>query len=150
MKGYVLTVMLVAVVLGLSPVARAQSANVRSAIEAQGQKWDAALKKGDAAAMAALYTTDAEAFPPNADVARGRDAIQKLFQSFLDGGVAASKLTTREVGSAGDTAWETGTYEMSGKDGKPVDQGKYVVVWKRVQGQWLLHRDIWNSNLAAK
>lgn len=22
---------------------------------------------------------------------------------------------------------------------------KYVVVWKRVDGQWRLHRDIWNT-----
>jgi ketosteroid isomerase-like protein len=25
-------------------------------------------------------------------------------------------------------------------------QGRYVVVWKRVDGRWLLHRDTWNSS----
>jgi hypothetical protein len=28
-----------------------------------------------------------------------------------------------------------------------IDEGKYVVVWKRVGGQWKLHRDIWTSSV---
>lgn len=27
------------------------------------------------------------------------------------------------------------------------DRGKYCVVWKRVGGQWLLHRDIWSTSM---
>jgi len=29
------------------------------------------------------------------------------------------------------------------------DRAKYVVVWKKVGGQWLLHRDIWNTSQPA-
>jgi ketosteroid isomerase-like protein len=25
---------------------------------------------------------------------------------------------------------------------------KFVVVWKKIDGQWRLHRDIWNSRAA--
>ena len=28
---------------------------------------------------------------------------------------------------------------------KAVSEARYVVVWRRVDGAWLLHRDIWNS-----
>jgi ketosteroid isomerase-like protein len=35
---------------------------------------------------------------------------------------------------------------MATPDGKSeTARIKYVVVWKRVDGAWLLHRDIWNA-----
>ncbi|MGH9311706.1 MAG: YybH family protein [Vicinamibacterales bacterium] len=123
--------------------------NVRAAIEAANKKFVDGAAKGDAKLIATVYTTDAEAFPPNADVVRGRDAIQKLWQSVLDSGVSGVELKTREADASGDTAWESGGYTMSAKDGKVLDRGKYCVIWKRVQGQWLLHRDIWNSSVPA-
>ena len=49
--------------------------------------------------------------------------------------------------SQGNLAYEVGTYAMKTKDGKVADRGKYCVVWKRVNGRWLLHRDIWSTNL---
>ena len=59
------------------------------------------------------------------------------------------ELNTSEVESAGDLAYEVGTYAMKTKDGKVADRGKYCVVWKRVNGQWFLHRDIWSTSLPA-
>jgi hypothetical protein len=29
------------------------------------------------------------------------------------------------------------------------DDGKYLVIWKRDQGKWRLHRDIWTTNMLA-
>jgi uncharacterized protein (TIGR02246 family) len=150
MQRIVVAVAAAGALVGLSPAARAQPSSARSSIEAQNQKFSATFQKGDAAAVAALYSPDGETFPPNADVVSGRDAIQKMWQSVIDSGVASVKLTTRDAESAGDWAWESGTYELAGKDGASIDRGKYVVVWKRLQGEWHLHRDIWNSSLPAK
>ena len=61
-------VSLVAVISASAVAAGAQDAAVRAAIEAGNKKFSAAAAKGDAAAVASLYTTDAEALPPNADV----------------------------------------------------------------------------------
>jgi ketosteroid isomerase-like protein len=36
---------------------------------------------------------------------------------------------------------------MKVEGGKVVDRGKYIVIWKREQGQWKLHRDIWNTSM---
>lgn len=149
MQRIVVTIAAVAALVAFSTSAHAQAA-ARGRIEAQNQKFGAAIQKGDAAAIAALYTTDAEALPPNAEAVSGRDAIQKFWQSVIDSGIASAKLTTRDVQSAGDWAWESGEYALAGKDGAALDHGKYVVIWKRVQGQWHLHRDIWNSNQPAK
>jgi len=42
-----------------------------------------------------------------------------------------------------------GTFTLKGKGGQELDAGKYIVIWKREDGQWKLHRDIFNSSLPA-
>jgi ketosteroid isomerase-like protein len=44
---------------------------------------------------------------------------------------------------AGDTAHEVGEAILTLESG--AFTGKYVVVWKKIGGQWRLHRDIWNA-----
>jgi uncharacterized protein (TIGR02246 family) len=127
--------------------ALARQGGVRAAIDAANEKFSEGGAKGDAALLASVYTSDAEAFPPNADVVGGREAIQKMWQSVLDMGINGITLKTRDVESAGDLAYESGSYEMRTKDGNVADRGKYCVVSKRVQGQWRLHRDIWNTSM---
>jgi ketosteroid isomerase-like protein len=61
----------------------------------------------------------------------------------------AIDLTAAEVEAHGLVASEVGTFVVKVKDGTVVDRGKYVVVWKKVGGQWLLHRDIWNTSQPA-
>jgi ketosteroid isomerase-like protein len=55
-------------------------------------------------------------------------------------------LKTVEVKQSGDFATETGTWTLAGPDGKPADEGNYVVVWKKVGKGWFMWRDIWNSS----
>jgi len=146
------TVAVAAALLGNAAPLRAQRAGganaaVRAAIEASNKKFIDGVANRDAALIASTYTGDAEAYPPNSDAVKGRAALQKLWQSVLDSGIAAFELSTSEVESAGDLAYEVGTYAMKTKDGKVADRGKYCVVWKRVGGQWLLHRDIWSTSL---
>jgi ketosteroid isomerase-like protein len=146
------TVGVVLIVSGSASRAVAQragqgNAGVRAVIEAGNKKFVDGAAKHDAALIASAYTEDAEAFPPNSDKVKGRPALQKLWQSVLDSGIAAFELNTTEVEADGNLAYEVGTYAMKTKDGKVADQGKYCVVWKRVNGQWLLHRDIWTTSL---
>jgi len=56
---------------------------------------------------------------------------------------------TDEVTGNGEMLAETAHYEMYGADNKLLDKGKYVVVWKPVNGEWKLYRDIWNSSMPA-
>lgn len=139
----------VAVVALLGGPLAARQAGARAAIEAANKKFSTGAAKADAALIASVYSEDAEAYPPNAEVVRGRAAIQKLWQSVLDSGITGFELNTRDVEAAGNLAYESGTYALRTKDGKVADRGKYCVVWKRVQGRWLLHRDIWNTNMPA-
>ncbi len=136
-------------VLAMVVAAQAQPGDVRAQIDKANAAFVAAFAKGDAAAIAAMYTTDAQAFPPNSDIVRGRAAIQKLWEGAMGMGVKSVKLQATEVESHGTMAHEVGTYAMIGADGKEIDHGKYIVIWKREGTAWKLHRDIWNTNRPA-
>ena len=117
---------------------------VRDAVEAGNKAFIAAFLRGDAKAVADLYTEDAQVIAPGAPVAQGRAAIAALWQESIDSGVKDVTLTTQNVESAGDLACETGTVKLVASDGA-ASVARYVVVWKRTGGQWKLHRDIWNA-----
>jgi uncharacterized protein (TIGR02246 family) len=122
--------------------------DVQSAIESANRKWEAAVIRGDGPGVATLYTADAELLPYQSDFVSGRDAIGKFWQGAINSGIKGVSLTTVEVEGHGNTAHEVGTYELRGADGKPLDHGKYIVIWKKVAGSWKLHRDIWTSSVA--
>ena len=127
----------------------AQQTATRSAIDAGVKKWSDAVAKGDAAALSALYADDAMVFPTNSDIVRGKAAIRKFWQGFIDSGIKNVALNTLEVEVLGDTAIEVGTYASTGADGKAMDKGKYIVVWKRVGNDWKIRRDIFNTSMPA-
>ena len=52
------------------------------------------------------------------------------------------------VAGSGDLATDRGSYVLN-IDGAPEDRGKYVVVWKKVGGEWKAFQDIFNSDLPA-
>lgn len=141
------TAVLLALLAGAASVCAAQ--DVRAAIEAVDGAFCAAMNRGDAAAIAALYTSTAEVLPPGSDAVRGREAIGKIFQAGIDAGQKELALTTLEVEAHGDTAHEVGAWTAKGKDGTILDSGKYIVIWKDEGGHWRLHRHIWNSNMPS-
>jgi uncharacterized protein (TIGR02246 family) len=126
-----------------------QAQDVSAEIQALDDQFAAAFTAGDAAAVAALYTEDGLLLPPNGDFVSGREAIQTFWQSVMDMGVAEVRLTVEEAESIGDTAWEVGRATLFTAAGDTIDEAKYMIVWKRTEAGWRLHRDIWNSSLPA-
>ena len=86
--------------------------------------------------------------PPNAEIARGREAIQAVWQELFDAGLTAFAVDSLEVESAGEWAYEMGRYRLYAGDDL-ADEGKYVLVWKQEGGQWRIHRDIVNTSRPA-
>jgi uncharacterized protein (TIGR02246 family) len=131
-------------VVGIGIAGAARADGVREAIEAGNRAFVAAFLRGDAKAVSQLYSEDARVIAPGAPAASGREAIAAFWQKSIDSGVKDVRLETLEVESSGDLASETGSVRLVAKDGSP-SQARYVVVWKRVGGRWLLYRDIWNA-----
>jgi len=93
-----------------------------------------------------LYTENAKLLPPNSSILEGRAAIQAFWQAVMGMGIASAQLEIQEVDAVGDTAVEVSLFTLYTADGTVADYGKYIVVWKRVKGQWFLHRDIFNTS----
>ena len=122
---------------------------VRNAIAATNAKFLEAFRQGDAAGLAATYTSNGQALPTNSDIIEGKTALQGFWQAALDMGLKSGTLDTIELDDCGDTVIEVGKYTLQVAGGQTVDEGKYLVVWKQEGGQWKWHRDIWNSSLPA-
>jgi uncharacterized protein (TIGR02246 family) len=134
-------------IVGLTVPAAAD--DVRQAIEQVNSQVMAAFKAGDAAAIASLYSDTAKMLPPDATEIAGREAIQELWQSWLDDGLKDLTLEAIEVEASGDLAYEIGSFSMQApaeNNTMMTATGNYVVVWKRgADGNWRLHVDTWND-----
>lgn len=123
------------------------SRNIGAEIASANELFMKAFKRGDAASLAEMYTTDGQLLPQNNDFVKGRDAIQAFWQGLMDGGVKESRMEIIDVELVCDTALEVSRYMLFDGRGQEIDRGKYIVIWKQVDGQWKLHRDIYNSSM---
>jgi len=120
----------------------AQRDPARAAIAAQSASFTAALEKGDAAEAARLFSAEARLSVPGiGGVLDGREAIEKFWQGALSGGMKSLTLTTRDLEGSGDLRIETGTYSAFGANHGELGRGEYLLVWKREDGAWKIHRD---------
>ncbi len=126
-----------------------KSNDILNTIAAANDKFMENFKSGDAASLAALYTEDGQVLPPNSDFVTGHEAIQAFWQALMDMGIREAKLEILEVESHGDTAIEVSKFTLLGEGKQMLNEGKYIVVWKQDQGQWKMHRDIFNTSMPA-
>jgi uncharacterized protein (TIGR02246 family) len=126
-----------------------KTAELREQIAAANKVFMEAFGRGDPAGLAALYTKDGQLLAPNFGPMTGRDAIRAFWQGAMDMGIKGAVLEIVEVEDHGETAIEVGKYTLLGEEGQALDEGKYIVIWKQVGGQWKLHRDIFNSSRPA-
>ena len=103
----------------------------------------------NATALANFYTAGAQLLPANSDFVRGTAAIRAFWQSAIDSGLTGASLETLDVEGHGDTAIEIGRYRLLAGGDAVADQGKYIVVWKKDDGAWKLHHDIWTTSQGA-
>jgi len=154
MQRFLLTVALCAALIAPASAVRAAgtdaehagqgAGNVRADIEAANAAFSAAFAKGDHRAVAELYSESARVIAPGSPIVKGREAIAAFWKKVIEGGTKDAKLSTEQVESAGDLAYEDGSVVLTGADGK-TSGARYVVVWKRENGKWRLFRDIWNT-----
>ena len=132
------------------------SADAEQAIRDLDARWSEAAQQGDAAAFAGFYAQDGRIMPPNGPAIQGPDAIQQAMGGMLQAVSLSFEPTEVHVSAGGDMAYEVGTWrtEPRSQDGAAQeeggqDNGKYVVVWQNVDGEWKVVADIFNSNQPA-
>jgi uncharacterized protein (TIGR02246 family) len=89
------------------------------------------------------YTTDAVSYGFGAAPASGTDQIRANYTEFVKATIADPKILTNTVkfSDDGNMAYDHGTYTMTVTQpgGKPTkENGAYLNVWRKVDGQWKL------------
>jgi uncharacterized protein (TIGR02246 family) len=118
----------------------AKEDTAKEVIAKNGEAFIEAFHKGDAAALAAFWTEDADHTDQAGNHLKGREAIQKGFETFF----AENKGHKLRINSTSlrfltpDVAVEDGTTELIPPDGGPPSRARYTVVHVQKDGKWLL------------
>ncbi len=132
------------------PKSIAQSSDERK-IRALADDWAKAALNKDLDKSVSYYADDAHMYPFNQPRTETKADIRKVWTEFFSapGSMLAIKTTSVVVAKSGDLAYETGTLLATQNDaqGKSVGiPGKYVVVWKKANGEWKAVADIFNTD----
>jgi len=113
----------------------AVAARDQEALERIAQDWKDAYNRGDASAVASLYTEDAYYLSAHI-LAHGRAAIQAYWQRGIIAGGHIDFIKPLVVFHSGDLGYTVGTYQATNA-GVTVD-GRILLVLKKVNGKWLI------------
>jgi ketosteroid isomerase-like protein len=121
--------------------------SARKAIEASNKIYADLANKNDGSILT-RYTEDACLFPPNGSPVCGGTQMLAFFKG---GPKVHVKFTIQHLYGDGKTSvTEESFYEMTDMDGKKLDDGKVIVIWKNTKDGWKMHRDMFSSNHPAK
>lgn len=127
----------------------ATSVSVQEAIREAIRDFMNLASKADAAGIARHYADDAIVMPPNRDFVKGRSNIEGFWRDMFGTGANRVQLDPEQIEEHGDIVSEIGRYTVYVEKNEPVDDGKYLVLWRQENGEWKLFRDIWNSSRPA-
>lgn len=122
---------------------------VKAAIAESNKTYSEGFAKGDEKLFTNKYTKDGCIMPTSAPKLCGTEALGMFFKGAQAMGVKNIVLTTEEVMGSLEAVVETGTYELLGEANTSLDKGKFIVVWKKEDGKWKMHRDIFNTSVPA-
>ena len=110
------------------------------ALHVRSDAFQAAESAQDAQRSTSFWTADAVVHLSGAPVLAGRDAVAALYRQFFSGGMKEIRGTPThvEMARSGDLAYETGVNRivLRTPNGDALDMGKYLLVWKRIDGEW--------------
>ena len=117
------------------------------------RQWLVAFTEKDIEGAMQFFASDAVLMPAHTPSIVGKESIQAWFESWLPNPEISSTFVPDEVvvAASGDLAYDRGTYEftMNTPEGRVRDSGKYLIVWKIIDGEWKAIIDISNSDLAS-
>lgn len=122
-------------------------AAAKTAVETGYKEFEKAFDAKDSIALANCYAIDAKFMHPNGKAVEGRANIQKLFGQWMKGDTTKMTLKLAELWGNETNLTAENSWEMTDKEGKVVDAGKSLEVYKLEEGKWKLLRDCYNSDM---
>ena len=109
-------------------------------LSATRERFESAVRRGDATQAVAVYARDATLLPPSAGLVSGRTAIERFWQAGIDSGISEVAFEPMTAAGTGTLAYEIGSYSLrlrTADRGTVVERGKYVLVLEQQgDGSW--------------
>jgi ketosteroid isomerase-like protein len=154
-RTLIMAVTTIATVLGVELTMAARwttSRHVDPIIVERAQRYIDAVLARDLGSLMGFYRSDTIEMPPARGPVEGRAAIEGMYTSLFAGPARVTAFTQNHLESAiaGDVAYDVGTYTRTvTAPGAPApidEQGKFVAILKRTEGDWRVAYLIYNSN----
>lgn len=125
---------------------------IKDEIQALNNTWATAYNAGDAATILDLYADDAISMPDGEPALVGKAAIKKdLETSFSNRKTTVTvAFETKEVFGDERMVTETGTVAVRNAAGELLYTEKYMTLWEKRKGRWLVIREIYNHDSKEK
>jgi len=123
------------------------TALIKKAIYKTEEQLSLSVSKGDNEGSANCYTLDAKLMLPNFPAIVGRKSISAIYLAAKNAGEGSLIFSTISVWGNSKMIEEEGTYVLGSTQGKQLDKGKYISLWKQEGGKWRIFRCCLNSDL---
>ena len=122
---------------------------IKAEIEALEGKWNSYNNARDLNGLLELYADDAVQLPNNQPMLIGKAAIQKNDEvSFINRAKGQMEIgQTVDVIGDENLVTEIGKATQTDSTGKVISIGKYMIVWKKINGKYLIIREMWNDDV---
>lgn len=121
---------------------------IAEAIAQSNQLYSKGFEKHQASLVTDRYCADGAVMAPNAKSFDTQGAILAFYNGGYDHGIRKIVFhTVKLFGFSGTFVNEEGLYELKNEQEQIMDEGKYIVVWKKTKSGWKMYRDIFNTNL---
>jgi ketosteroid isomerase-like protein len=147
-----LYVMLVAVIIVTACQSRNKTAsNNADSIRNIEDQWVAAIKAKDIDKIVSFCSPDIVIMDANVPISVGHQAVRKSYSSPSDSTTSVSQSETVdaiEVSASGDLAYTRGTAQQSRNTPNGIinESIKWVSIYKKINGEWKVIVNIWNSD----
>ena len=121
----------------------------RQAIDSQRERWIAAINAGDPDAFVAVVAENVVWLPWRHDAIVGRSRLRSWLEEPFKQYRYDYSVSDVRVRTAGEWAVERARFSTRARtvagDEAPPHDGEYTLVWRRVEGEWLIDRYIDHS-----
>ena len=117
------------------------------------QELNTAFNAKDPAKAAALYSTAAVVMPPNRALMRGRQFVEQYYVDRFAEGASDLVLKASDISGQGTLAYASGDFTLNlvppAGGQKRRDRGKFLWIFRELNGRWMIEYVIFSSDFAA-
>ncbi len=133
-------------------VTKPDMAKIKAEIQALENAWAVASNAKDMTTILGFYADDAVSMPANKSVITGKAAIEKDIKADFEKRKVNNVISYETTEVFGDENLVTEFGKTTTKDaaGKVTYTGKYMALWEKRNGKWLVIRELYNDDVKEK